>query len=248
MRRTLNRFRAMDDERGMSVVEASIILMVLSLLTAVLSPSINDYVDDANQTKARADLGAAGAALSRLLKDTGETMALLSGTVVGGAGPSHASGNRVTMLVGDGKVPTAAVARGGLTNWDSSNGVPAPAVVMTIADQLALNTPNYRHLANMNQTSATGNFDPGSGGTFNSEYGWRGAYLSEPLGTDPWGYRYAINTEFLGRISGGAQVNFDNDVFVVSAGPNGVVDTAFATANATPASDDLLYLVSGGLQ
>ena len=37
---------------GMSLVEATIILMVLAILTAVIAPSAADYVNDARHTKA----------------------------------------------------------------------------------------------------------------------------------------------------------------------------------------------------
>ena len=41
--------RKWSSERGMSLVEATIILMVLATLTAVISPSIADYNNDARQ-------------------------------------------------------------------------------------------------------------------------------------------------------------------------------------------------------
>lgn len=232
-------------EDGLSIVEATIVLLVLSTLAAVIAPSIGDYLNEARHTRAREEVEAIGSALNRMLKDIGETMVLLNGTPAGpGMGPSHAASNRVTMIVSEGDVPTPAVPRAGLTNWDSSNGSPPAAIVTTIAEQLITNNVKYRTLSDMNVTS---NFDPSSGATFNSEYGWRGAYLSEPVGPDPWGRRYAVNTEFLGRISGGSQTNFDNDVFVISAGPNRIVDTAFAGEATAPAADDVLYLVSGSV-
>jgi type II secretory pathway pseudopilin PulG len=237
-------------ERGLSFVEVTIILSVLSVLTAVLSPSIADFVRDARDVQVREDTQTIGSALERMLRDTGETMVLVSGAPTGaGFGPSHAAANRVTMLTSDGNTPTAAVPRAGLTNWDSSDGVPAAAVVRSIESQLMQNTPAYRTLADM---SVASNFDPSSGALSNSEYGWRGAYLSQPGGPDPWGWRYAVNTEFLGRISGSVagapnQVNFDDDVFVISPGANGIVDTAFAGASTTPAGDDVLYMVSGSV-
>ena len=52
--------RSWNSERGMSLVEATIILMVLAILTSVLAPSIGDYVNDARQVKAKEDLEALG--------------------------------------------------------------------------------------------------------------------------------------------------------------------------------------------
>ena len=63
--------RSWNSERGMSLVEATIILMVLAILTSVLAPSIGDYVNDARQTKVREDLEALGTSVARLVRDTG---------------------------------------------------------------------------------------------------------------------------------------------------------------------------------
>lgn len=234
-------------QSGMSLVEATIILSVLAIVSSVAAPSINDYVQDAKQTKAREDVQAIGSVLTRMLKDTGETMALLSGTVVGSAGPSHASTNRVTMLVSDGDVPAVAGSTPGpsTTDWNSLTTDIAPKIVRTMAGQLILNTPAYRNLAGM---SVATNFDPTAGQTVNSEYGWRGPYLSGPVDPDPWGHRYAINAEFLGRISGGAQANFDNDVFVLCVGPDGEADTPFSGTTVSPLDDDIIYMISGAVR
>jgi type II secretory pathway pseudopilin PulG len=235
-------------EHGISLVEATMILAVMALLTALTAPAIGGFINEGNQTKAAEDVKVIGVALQRMLRDTGETMALANGaSTSSGFGPSHSSSNGVPLLGGEGATPAAAVARGGLTNWDSSNGSPAAAIVSSLAGQLTTNTAGYRTLTGM---SVTGNFDPSGGATFNSKFGWRGAYLPDNAGPDPWGRRYAVNAEFLGRISGSTsgapnQVNADNDVIVISAGPNRVVDTAFASTATTAAGDDVLYVVSG---
>src|SRR3989344_1543470 len=56
---------------GMSLVEASIILLVLATLSAVIAPSINDYVNDAKRIKVKEDLEALGVITARLMSDTG---------------------------------------------------------------------------------------------------------------------------------------------------------------------------------
>ena len=231
----------------MSLVEATIILSVLALLTAVLAPSINDFANDAKRTKAAGDVQTIGSAIARMLKDTGETMVLVSGAVVGGAGPSHALANRITMLVGDGLVPTVSGGAVGTstTNWNSLTTDVSPKIVETIASVLIDNTPGYRAEATM--TVAT-NFDPSTGQTYNSEFAWRGSYLSGPVGADPWGTRYAVNTEFLGFISGATQTQIDKDVFVLCTGPNGIAQTSFAGDTTSPGGDDIIYVVSGAVQ
>jgi len=64
--------------------------------------------------------------------------------------------------------------------------------------------------------------------------GWRGAYLQQEVGADPWGRRYAVNVQFLlGR----------NEVIVLSPGPNGVVETPFEGQGLVGGGDDRVTLL-----
>jgi type II secretory pathway pseudopilin PulG len=235
-------------ERGVSLIEASIILSVFALLTAVLAPSIGGYVSDAQHAAAKNDIETIGAAVTRMLTDTGEAWVLRDGN--GGAltaPPSHAAGNRVDLLVGSGAVPTVSIARSTAgADWDD---VVDNAGVQRLEYVLVQNTPSnlaanaYRTAASM---SVATEFDPDSGSLFNAEHAWRGAYLPGPVGADPWGTRYSVNVEFLARALGAGPSGNVNDVFVISAGPDRVVDTRFDVDGATPGSSDLLYVVSGG--
>jgi hypothetical protein len=65
---------------------------------------------------------------------------------------------------------------------------------------------------------------------------WRGAYLDAPVDADPWGNRYAVNTLYLGPLSG-------NDVVVFTAGQDEEVDTTDAAAALTAVDDDVIVLV-----
>jgi len=64
--------------------------------------------------------------------------------------------------------------------------------------------------------------------------GWRGAYLPAVPAADPWGHRYAVNVRFLGTRS---------DVMVLSAGPNGTVETPYEGRGLLPLGDDRAVLV-----
>lgn len=64
--------------------------------------------------------------------------------------------------------------------------------------------------------------------------GWRGAYLRTVPATDPWGHRYAINVLYLGT---------RQDVLVLSAGPNGLVETPYEGRGLLPGGDDRAVLV-----
>ena len=232
----------------MSLVEVTIILAVLAILTAVAAPAIGSYMNDASAAKGKKDVEAIGAALSRMLSDTGETFVLRDGNGATAAdAPSRAAANRVDLLVSAGAVPAVGVTRlSGSPDWGAA--VVAASGVQRLEYFLVENTPSgtsanaYRTAANMN---VLGNFDPDSGATFNSEFGWRGAYLPGQIGPDPWGRRYAVNVEFLARALGAGPSGNVNDVFVVSAGPNGMTDTRFDIDGVTAGGDDIIFVVSG---
>lgn len=233
----------------MSLVEATIILAVVSLLSALLTPSIRSYIDDGREARAKEDVEVLATAMTRMLNDIGETFLLRDGN--GSAStdpPSHATTNRVHLLVSSGNIPTIASAvdrAGGNTDWDDTLDTPGSgADVWSFYNHLVANGPVYRNASDM---SVTAQFDPDSGDLGNSEFYWRGAYLTPIVGPDPWGYRYMANVEFLGNPSGSTAS--ENDVFVLSAGPNGRVDTAFAATTPTFATDnmdDIHAPVSGG--
>jgi hypothetical protein len=67
---------------------------------------------------------------------------------------------------------------------------------------------------------------------------WRGAYLSGAVDPDPWGNRYAVNTLYLGN--GGID---QNDVIVLSAGPDEAIDTAYTADPLAAGDDDLIVTV-----
>src|SRR5262245_14142202 len=109
-------------ERGVSLIEASIVLSVFAMLTAVLAPSIGGYISDAQHAAAKKDIEVIASAVTRMLTDTGEAWVVRDGN--GGSltsPPSHAAGNRVDLLVGSGVAPTVSVARSTAgADWDDA--------------------------------------------------------------------------------------------------------------------------------
>ena len=70
--------------------------------------------------------------------------------------------------------------------------------------------------------------------------GWRGAYLQDPVRPDPWGHRYAVNV--------GVMRSHYFDTVVLSAGPNGLVDSPFERDGLPTTRDDVAAVVaSSGL-
>jgi type II secretory pathway pseudopilin PulG len=233
-------------ERGMSLVEATVILATLSILTAIMAPSVSSYINAAQQTTAKKDVETIGSAIAQMLDDTGEGWLLRDGNGASAtAVPSHAVANRVDLLVSTGSIPTLGVARlSAGTDWTAAVD---NATTQSLVNYLVLNTPSnvaanaYRSAANMSVTTA---FDPDGGALFNAPHAWRGAYMPGPIGSDPWGTRYAVNVEFLARTPGASSGSV-NDVIVLSAGDDGRIDTRFDLDGRT-AGNDVFYVLSGG--
>jgi type II secretory pathway pseudopilin PulG len=64
--------------------------------------------------------------------------------------------------------------------------------------------------------------------------GWSGPYLDRPLGADPWGHRYAV------RFGHGKAATV-----VLSAGPDGVINTVDGKGGLVVGGDDIVSIISG---
>jgi hypothetical protein len=71
---------------------------------------------------------------------------------------------------------------------------------------------------------------------------WQGAYINGPIDPDPWGNRYMVNTEWCE----GTVAERLNDVFVVTAGPNELIDTQWQMNGAVAGDDDMIVIVRRG--
>jgi type II secretory pathway pseudopilin PulG len=124
----------------------------------------------------------------------------------------------VDLLVGPGTTPE--VASGAGQEWAVSVGARQAGL---LEDHLMLNGPGYAtHARTQN----------------NPIRGWHGPYLDAGVGPDPWGHRYAVNVKFL---KGGSF-----DTFVVSAGPNGIIETPFQADGTVARGDDIVVILSPG--
>jgi type II secretory pathway pseudopilin PulG len=247
----------------MSLVEATIILMVLATLTAVISPSIADYNNDARQVKAKEDVEAIGTGVLRLLRDTGSRCLRKTGTT------DCTKTNRVDLLVSAGNTPRA-ISNGAdavladaesiqdatlALNWLPDAQAPSAGQRDTVDEQLIVNTT----------TPYTAAAFTGGGGP-KMKLGWRGAYINGPVSGDPWGNLYQVNSVFLAVAtdatdSAGApdqtqegmkQAGWKRNVLVVSAGANSIVETEFGGsaagaggAGVVAGGDDIIYVMRG---
>jgi prepilin-type N-terminal cleavage/methylation domain-containing protein len=129
----------------------------------------------------------------------------------------------ITLLASAGNAPT------GTAGWITAT---TAATCDLLANHMSGNTPK----------SQTTNIYPTTASAPGSEFVWRGPYQTS-FPSDPWGNRYALN------VGNFAQVNpaNSNAAWVLSAGPDGIVQTAInpaaPAAGTTLAAqgDDIVY-------
>jgi prepilin-type N-terminal cleavage/methylation domain-containing protein len=130
----------------------------------------------------------------------------------------------ITLLVSQGDTPSMA---SGIRTW---NAATTAGTCDLLGNHLTTNTPK----AQSNRIYPT-----------TGELAWRGAYQTE-FPADPWGNRYAVN---IGNAINNTNSSLSYAVWVLSAGPNGTVETEFnPNAPATgrslaTAGDDIAYRI-----
>jgi type II secretory pathway pseudopilin PulG len=249
--------------QGLSLVEVTIMLLVLMLLTGVLAPSVMDFVNDARWVKVKEDCEAIGLTVARLTRDVGPCLKF------NGSGPCDKA-NRVDILASNGPDVQAADLQGaastdfsssaitpGSINWDNDSDA---LVGDRMENQFVTNAPGYA--TPQQNYPASSPVGPAFG------LGWRGGYLPSPIGPDPWGKRYLVNTAFLAMASDSSNGTemplarvvrdmplptsgrwWNRDVFCLSPGPNGFYETYFGGCTSGDGTcrggDDFVYVISG---
>ncbi len=250
-----------------SLVELTIILVVLSILCAILMPVIDRYIRNAKVCRAREDVQAIGMAICMFIEDTANSYFLLDGgeltgeatrEAASGAAPDQVITNCVRLLVSDGDIPELETNVGAIVG-DSWNKKVDNGLTDFLEDHLVTNTVSYRTPTDLVNPAADAMFARSESGGFNSEFAWRGPYMTAPIDPDPWGNRYAVNVQYLNALADsdadaggppvGAAVNgtcgYEEDVIVMTAGPDEEIDTLYAVDGLTPGDDDIIYTISG---
>ena len=236
--------RKFTSERGMSLIEATIILMVLAILTSVLAPSVGDYVNDARQTKVKEDIEALGTGIVRMLRDTGKPFPQV---VVGTGATSYDDENRVDLLVSEGNAPSSTTKGPAANNttyfvistFDIDDSITTLGSIQNATAHLvtnAITSGGYTQVS----FPAQGGPRPG--------LGWRGGYISSNTGPDPWGNRYHCATVWLNPSADSVTKGSGKDAFCASAGADGVVDTDIdgnSDGGLAVSGDDSVYVFQG---
>lgn len=128
-------------------------------------------------------------------------------------GPGLAQ-NRVQLLISPGNIPQ-----------EDQTSLWTTGTATLLSQQLVTNGPGY------------------SLKTPTAQNGWNGPYLSNEINADPWGNRYVVNVQLIDMSAtattrtGGVKLA----VWVLSAGPNGIIETVYSQPILTAAlgGDDL---------
>lgn len=196
-------------QRGFSLIEATIVLAVIAVLTGAAAPSVSRTLAQGRLARANTDVQAIRTAIHNMVTEHTLFVPFTSTGLTGG--------DAIEVLVSDGDIPLTAI---GGTNWDDPVACCAGAVDVAFLEA---------HLVNNTGLGAAGTYSVAAGG-------WRGAYINAPIDPDPWGNRYAVNTEYL-------KATTTNDVFVLSAGPDEEIDTAYTFNGARPGDDDIIAII-----
>ncbi len=204
--------RLSSGERGITLVETTVILTMLALLSAAAAPAASRTLDRARLTRARSDaVTLKNSMLTMLDEMTQFNLFTTDGTNNGPA---------VYMLVGDGDIPRELGPAGDARWQDPVNNL--TGVVDFFERHLVTNNPG-------------GN--PANGYSTTIQSPWRGPYFAGPIDSDPWGNRYASNTRWI------KEIPKSNDVVVLSAGPDEIINTAWEKNGLTPGGDDIVVIM-----
>ena len=228
-RRTFRRLARRHAATGLTLVEMTVILSVIVILTTVLVPTVMSHIAQARVLRAQQDVRALANAITSFFDDTG-FMPKTSDVVNGKPGnlpvdiimtpgeppalPDDLKGNQQIWVTG-----RADYFRNHLVNN-------TPGYYGDLDSDLMINVAGYR-LKSADQKA-----------------GWNGPYISIPE-ADPWGNRYMCNIIYVDTRLGAVDKdgNVKRAVFVISSGPDGIIQTEFEQlkTSAVIKGDDIAY-------
>lgn len=191
-------------QRGFTLLEITIVVAVMAILGLILAPAIVSFLNQSRLARAENDVRTIADAVVEFVKDNGFHPQWADGQ----------RGERIQLLVSPGALGEA---QPGAESWLNTQ----PGSIDLISNQLVNNRPSF---------GATGYpLKQALSGT-----GWNGPYLASHLLEDPWGNRYVINVEHLSNSIDSMEsdgVQEKRAVWVLSAGPDGIFDTAYPTSS-----------------
>ncbi len=222
-------------EQGFTLVEVTIILLVLVILSTIMLPQLGNYNRLARYVVVQEDLSILCSGMKKMLDE-------VQGNAFWGDPVSQTV--PIGLLFSDGAIPgvSAAVIATDATaaNWGAPlnlavGGPLNPQVVTDGPSQVAPpQAPQQAFVADHFDNHFLVNDPLGGGGEHYPDpfgfaasmwaFGWHGPYYND-ISSDPWGRRFQSNVFGLHSVPTGNI--YTSAVVVLSAGPNGLVDTRF---------------------
>lgn len=211
-------------------MEVIVVVGIIGLLAAILAPQVAKYMKDAKIAKARADVNTIGSAIGDFYKDTGKWPT--ANNVDGNNGNSKTNPGVYILGSYHGNNPQGHSA--GTTQWTTWFGNPDPNYDTgdTFRNQLVLNHPGDHDGMNEGYPLKKG-APPGL--SLTDILGWNGPYIKTSP-ADPWGNRYFCNV--LSLYYGTGAYIYDQ-CWIISAGPNGIIETPVGSDLNDPQSGEL---------
>ncbi len=204
-------------ERGFSLLELVLVLVILAILASVFLPIGIHPIREADLARANADVEDLAMGLTRFFVDLSRLPACdgddCHRVVV--AGMDQNNGLRF-LAVGPGRGSLADYypdeQGGAATRWNlAAQGHRIRPAANNAANHLLINDPNGDGRADELDYPSSGRSR------------WRGPYLARGS-LDPWGHAYIISVGAME--SGGSPIAPNARGWIVSAGPNGILETA----------------------
>jgi type II secretory pathway pseudopilin PulG len=225
--------RLVADNRGVatSLIEAVMVIAIAAIISSMAIVASMDKVEDARMTRAIADTEMIGIAIHGFMNDTGFAPAFKAGTATG---PS----DEIFLVLES----------GGTTPPENSEAATPLLWPMDETDrdllenQLVKNKPNtdgmpYPRIGEISYARTRG---------------WNGPYVPTMPSADPWGNKYLVNVQLLtpkGVRDAAADLSLGVGqrpaAFVISAGPNRLLDTVFLQVadSFVVGGDDLVFRI-----
>lgn len=198
-------------ERGATMIEVTMMLLATVTLIGAVAPVATSVLRSGERARTAITMNSIQLQINQFLGDLAYNKFTIDGTK---------TGTQVRLLVSDGDAPKERAGAGSAL-WQ-----PAVDNASGLVDFLE------RHLGTNKPRDNTANAYPSS---FPPIRFWRGAYLTAPVDSDPWGNRFAVNVQYLGPSL--------NDVVVLSAGINEIIETDFTGNPLVVGGDDVLVVV-----
>jgi prepilin-type N-terminal cleavage/methylation domain-containing protein len=210
-------------QAGFTLLEIIVVLGVIGALLAALSPLAFSFIDDARETQAQNDVNQIATAIGSFLKSTG--VPPYKNVNNAEKIPKKETADYFCLYSSSGTVFSADTDSTTGDSWSKCWSAVA-GDRDTLENHLIKNTPGGQ----------SGNYVYRTTGRNK----WEGPYL--PLiNSDPWGNQYLAN---IGQMDPSAATPLA--AWVISAGPNGLLETAFAqnaAASIAASGDDLIARV-----